>query len=98
LPLEDGSWKGPSFSHTTTSITISSSHQIPNAVSPYQTCALLLTLNEVAKYMELGPHPPCKEQPPLADDLRKKIPRTTFCYWLQNNFKMEWAFKPKSQG
>jgi hypothetical protein len=25
--------------------------------------------------MKLGPDPRCKEQPPLAEDLRKKIPR-----------------------
>jgi hypothetical protein len=89
--------EGAFFSHTTTSTTILS-HNIPNSVSPYQTCALLLTLNEVAKYMELGPHPRFKEQPPLAEDLRKENPRTTLRYWLQNNLKMEWAFKPKSQG
>jgi hypothetical protein len=75
--------KGSSSSHTTTSTTILPSHKIPNAVTPCQTCALLLTLNEVAKYMKPGPHPRCKEQPPLADDLRKKIPRTTLRYWLQ---------------
>jgi hypothetical protein len=91
-------WKGASSSHTTTSTTILSSQKIPNAVSPYQTCALLLTLNEVAKNMKLGPHPRCKEQPPLTEDLCKKIPRTTLRYWLQNNLKMEWAFKPRSQG
>jgi hypothetical protein len=60
--------KGASSSHTTTSTTILSSYKIPNAVSPYQTFALLLTLNEVAKYMKLGPHPRRKEQPPLAED------------------------------
>jgi hypothetical protein len=27
---------------------------------------MLLTLNEIAKYMKLGPRPRCKEQPPLA--------------------------------
>jgi hypothetical protein len=48
--------KGASFTHPTTSTTILSSHKIPNAVSPYQMCALLLTFNEVAKYTEFGPH------------------------------------------
>jgi hypothetical protein len=91
-------WKGASPSHTTTSSTILSPHNIPNAVSPCQTYALLLTLNEVAKYMEFGPHPRCKVQPPLAEDLRKKISRTTLRYWLKKNLKMEWAFKPESQG
>jgi hypothetical protein len=43
-------------SHPTTSTTILSSHKIPNAVSPYQTCTLLLTFIEVVKYMEFGPH------------------------------------------
>jgi hypothetical protein len=65
-------WKGSSSSHPTTSATIMSSNKIPNAVSPYQTRALLLPLIEVAKYMNLGPHSRCKEQPPLAEDLLKK--------------------------
>jgi hypothetical protein len=44
------------------------------------------------------PDPLCKEKPQLALDLRKKVPRTTLRYWLQNNLKMEWAFKPEFQG
>jgi hypothetical protein len=48
--------------------------------------------------MKLGPDPRCKEQPPLAEDLRKKIREFPLRYWLQNNLKMEWAFKPESQG
>jgi hypothetical protein len=98
LPLEGGRRKGASSPHNTNFTTISSSHKIPYAVTPYQTCAFFLTLNEVAKYMEFRLHPRCKEQPPLAEDLRKKILRTTLRYWLQNNLKMEWAFKPESQG
>jgi hypothetical protein len=50
-------------------------HKIPNAFRPCQKLALPLTLNEVAKYIKLSPHPWCKEQPKLAEDLRKKIPR-----------------------
>jgi hypothetical protein len=91
-------WKGASSSHTTTSTTILSSHKIPNAVTPYKKCALLLTHNEVAKYMEFGPDPRCKKEPPLAEDLRKKIPRTALRHLLQNNITMEWAFKLESQG
>jgi transposase len=33
--------------------------------------------------MKFGPDPWCKEKQPLAEDLRKKIPRTTLRYWLQ---------------
>jgi hypothetical protein len=66
-----------------TSTTILSPQKITNAVSPGQTCALLFTLNEVAKYMKLGPHPRFKEQPPLAEDLRKKISQTALHNWLK---------------
>jgi hypothetical protein len=58
IPLEGGSRNDSSFQHTTTTTTtatatttttISPSDKIPNAVSPYQTCALKVILNEVAK-------------------------------------------------
>jgi hypothetical protein len=41
--------KGASSSNPAISTTILFSNKISNTVSPYQTCALLLTLNEVAK-------------------------------------------------
>jgi hypothetical protein len=45
--------------------------------------------------MEHGPDPSCPEQPPLAEDLRTKIPRSTLSYWLTRFLKLEWSLTRK---
>jgi transposase len=45
--------------------------------------------------MEHGPDPSCPEQPPLPEDLRTKIPRSTLSYWLTRFLKLEWSLTRK---